>query len=405
MITKIFNDTVSRATLISRELSHDLTTLEHLAIAFLEDEDVAPILKKCSFSFNKFEKEVIAFLDSVFILVDNPDEDNAGITVLMQQIIQRARTFSSNGEPLDINSLDVLKSLLSEEDCYAAYFFRKYGVTKERILKKTAHGLFSGKQSENNSSQNTQNQSASVATVVSTSNTSAATSPLDAYCIDYVKKAEAGHFPPLIGRADEIFRLQQVLLRHTKYNPLLVGEPGVGKTAIIEGLSLKILEGDVPLFFKDAKIYGLNITNILAGARYRGDFEERIKQVIEALLAAKTKVFLFIDEIHTIMGMGATDNSGIDAANLLKPMLSNPSGIRCIGATTYKEVSKLEKDKALLRRFQKIDVKEPSRDEAILIVEGVKNRYEAHHKAKYQKKHKQTTTKTDKQQKTQTNNT
>ncbi len=399
MITNTLNQTVNRAVEISKELRHDLTTLEHLALAFLEDTDMVPILKKCGLNFKKFKAEVTSFLNTIFTPMENPDDESAGITVLVQQVIGRARPFSATGEGMDITSFDVLKSLLLEEESYASYFFKKHGVTREELMKHTAAGLLNVSNLElrfrspessdtpapdpvkpdpakNDAHKDAQKES---------HKESHKESPLDLYCTDYLQKAVDGDFPPLIGRTEEIARLTQVLLRHTKYNPLLVGEPGVGKTAIIEGLSLKILDREVPESLQEVNLYSLDLGALLAGARYRGDFEERLKAVIDALTQQKEKAILFIDEIHSIMGMGATENTGLDAANLLKPVLSGAAGIRCIGATTYKELGRIEKDKALLRRFQKIDVKEPTRDEAVKILEGVKSRYEKHHRAKYQK--------------------
>ena len=375
MITNTLNQTVNRAIEISKELKHDLTTLEHLALAFLEDEDVAPILKKFRFNFKKFRAEVTSFLNTIFTPMLDGNHESSGITVLVQQVIGRARPFSANGEGLDITSFDVLKSLLLEEESYASYFFKKHGITRDELIKESSAGTL-----------NTPNLEIKVTSSDHSHHEPLKKdSPLDLYCIDYLEKARQGNFPPLIGRTEEITRLTQVLLRHTKYNPLLVGDPGVGKTAIIEGLSLKILAGEVPDFLKHVKVYGLELASLLAGARYRGDFEERLKAVIDALTEQKKRAVLFIDEIHSIMGMGATENTGLDAANLLKPVLSGISGIRCIGATTYKEMGRIEKDKALLRRFQKIDVKEPTRDETVKILEGVKSRYEKHHSTKYQK--------------------
>lgn len=382
MITQEFGDTLNRAVEISKDLKHDLTTLEHLAIAFLDDPDIALLMIQCGLDDYKFYKEVVAFLDTLFVPMENVDDEAAGITILVQQVIQRAKPDAQNGVQGDITSLDVLKSLLLEQGSYATYFLNKHGVTLEKVSKLTSQGIVNKPNLQFKIVDAPTSDHEDFQEPVQAKEKKKE-SPLELYCTNYITRAKEGHFPPLIGRDDEVSRLTQVLLRHTKYNPLLVGDAGVGKTAIIEGLSLKILEKKVPDVLKDTIIYGLDLASLLAGARYRGDFEERLKAVIDELLELKSGAILFIDEIHSIMGMGATENSSVDAANILKPVLSGVSGIRCIGATTYKELTRIEKDKALLRRFQKIDVREPVRDDAIKILQGVKSRYEKHHGITY----------------------
>ncbi len=384
MITQEFGDTLNRAVEISKNLKHDLTTLEHLAIAFLEDPDIGLLFIECGLDEHKFYKEITAFLNTIFTPMVNIEDEAAGVTVLVQQVIQRAKPFNDKGVQVDISSLDVLKSILLEEESYAVYFLNKHGVTLDKVSKLTSQGMINKPNLQfkivDTPDQNHENQSDPIPLHPKEQKKE---SPLEMYCTNYIMRAKEGHFPPLIGRESEIDRLTQVLLRHTKYNPLLVGDAGVGKTAIIEGLSLKILDKKVPDVLKDVTIYGLDLASLLAGARYRGDFEERLKAVIDELIELKSKAILFIDEIHSIMGMGATENNSVDAANILKPVLSGVSGIRCIGATTYKEMTRIEKDKALLRRFQKIDVREPLRDDAVKILQGVKSRYEKHHNIVY----------------------
>ena len=374
MINNALSQTINRAVEISKSLSHDLTTLEHLSLAFLEDDVIYPILEKTNFPFEEFRTDILLFLKDAFVAVANPEEEYAGLTISVQQVIQRARPYGSNGEMIEVGSVDVLKSLLIEEESFASYFFQKYGFTREILLKNSNQGLLNAPNIEFKMSSKP----------TSSAYHYGSSSYLSNYCIHYNQKAIDGEFSPIIGRSEELDRIIQILLKAKKHNPLLVGEPGVGKTAIIEGLALKIVHEKerLPDFLTNTEIYSLDVGALMAGAKYRGDFEERLKGVIEELSEFRETVILFIDEMHTIMSTGTTEGSGTDAANLLKPLLTN-SKIRFIGATTHKELTKIEKDRAFLRRFQKVDILEPSRIDAIEILKGLKDHYEEHHHLKY----------------------
>ncbi|MEZ5693372.1 MAG: ATP-dependent Clp protease ATP-binding subunit ClpA [Altererythrobacter sp.] len=358
---------------------HEYATLEHLLLALIEDPDGAEVMTACGVDLGELTEVVKQYLDQEYQSLKTEDDADPQPTAGFQRVIQRAILHVQSSGKDTVTGANVLVALFSERDSYAVYFLQQQDMSRLDAVSFISHGIGKGgKQLESKPPQGAEEAQASEGEKSDGKKETA----LDQFTVNLNAKAEAGKVDPLIGRGPEVDRTVQILCRRSKNNPLYVGDPGVGKTAIAEGLARKIVEGEVPEVLKEAVIYSLDMGALLAGTRYRGDFEERLKQVVNELESMPDAI-LFIDEIHTVIGAGATSGGAMDASNLLKPALSNGS-IRCIGSTTYKEFrNHFEKDRALLRRFQKIDVNEPTIEDTIKILRGLRSAFEDHHKVKY----------------------
>ncbi len=375
MLSRNLEQTLHRALQIANESSHEYATLEHLLLALTDDQDAMAVLRSCGISLPDLKDQLAQYLDSELTYLINKNAEEAKPTTAFQRVLQRAAIHVQSSGREEVTGANVLVALFSERESHAVYFLQEQDMTRFDAVNYISHGIAKVPgQSEQQTPQGTENSG--------DEQPKTGREALDTYCVNLNEKAKKGGIDPLIGRGPEIDRTVQILCRRSKNNPLYVGDPGVGKTAIAEGLAKKIVEGDVPDVLKDSTIFSLDMGSLLAGTRYRGDFEERMKAVIHEIEKTDGSV-LFIDEIHTVIGAGATSGGAMDASNLLKPALSS-GAIRCIGSTTYKEYrNHFEKDRALVRRFQKIDVKEPSIEDAVKILKGLKPYYEDHHKVKY----------------------
>jgi ATP-dependent Clp protease ATP-binding subunit ClpA len=355
---------------------HEYATLEHLLIALIDDEHASKVMTACGVSRDDLRSSVKQYLDNELgALVADTGTDPTP-TSGFQRVVQRAILHVQSSGRDEVTGANVLVALFSERESYAVYFLQQQDMSRLDAVTYISHGVGKGdapEETRDNSAPEEKNEK---------SDGKAKESALKQFTVDLNEKAKAGKVDPLIGRGPEVDRTVQILCRRSKNNPLYVGDPGVGKTAIAEGLARKIVEGDVPDVLKPAVIYSLDMGALLAGTRYRGDFEERLKSVVTELEKLPHAV-LFIDEIHTVIGAGATSGGAMDASNLLKPALSS-GAIRCIGSTTYKEFrNHFEKDRALLRRFQKIDVNEPTVEDTIKIIAGLRAAFELHHNVRY----------------------
>jgi ATP-dependent Clp protease ATP-binding subunit ClpA len=373
-----------QALTFANERHHEYATLEHLLLALLDDGDAAAVMRACNVNLDELKQTVLTYIDTELDnLITGYDEDSKP-TAGFQRVIQRAVIHVQSSGREEVSGANVLVAMFAERESHAAYFLQEQQMTRYDAVNYISHGIAKrpgasetraprGADDEQTGPQGAENDGETK---------KKSQDALTAYCVNLNQKARSGKIDPLIGRASEINRTIQVLCRRSKNNPLYVGDPGVGKTAIAEGLAKRIVEGDVPEVLRDATIFSLDMGTLLAGTRYRGDFEERLKQVVKELEDFPGAV-LFIDEIHTVIGAGATSGGAMDASNLLKPALSS-GAIRCIGSTTYKEYRQFfEKDRALVRRFQKIDVNEPTVEDAIEIMKGLKPYFEDFHKVKY----------------------
>jgi ATP-dependent Clp protease ATP-binding subunit ClpA len=369
----------------ANERHHEYATLEHLLLALIDDADAAAVMGACNVNLDALRKTVADFVDNDLAnLITGYDEDSKP-TSSFQRVIQRAVIHVQSSGREEVTGANVLVAIFAERESNAAYFLQEQEMTRYDAVNYISHGIGkrpgasqvrSPRGSDEGEPEAKQGREPDEASAKGKQEA------LKAYCVNLNEKAKTGRIDPLIGRHDEVNRTIQVLCRRSKNNPLYVGDPGVGKTAIAEGLAKRIVEGKVPEALADATIFSLDMGTLLAGTRYRGDFEERLKQVVKELEDYPGAV-LFIDEIHTVIGAGATSGGAMDASNLLKPALSS-GAIRCIGSTTYKEYRQFfEKDRALVRRFQKIDVNEPSIDDAIEIMKGLKPYFEDYHKLRY----------------------
>ncbi|WP_174800870.1 ATP-dependent Clp protease ATP-binding subunit ClpA [Martelella limonii] len=364
---------------------HEYATLEHLLLALIDDGDAAAVMGACNVDLDALRKIVTEYVDTELAnLITGYDEDSKP-TSGFQRVIQRAVIHVQSSGREEVTGANVLVAIFAERESHAAYFLQQQEMTRYDAVNYISHGI--GKRpgsSETRTPRGVNDSQDNDASAQRESEDGNRKQPdaLKAYCVNLNEKAMNGKIDPLIGRDSEVNRTIQVLCRRSKNNPLYVGDPGVGKTAIAEGLAKRIVEGKVPEALIDATIFSLDMGTLLAGTRYRGDFEERLKQVVKELEEYEGAV-LFIDEIHTVIGAGATSGGAMDASNLLKPALSS-GAIRCIGSTTYKEYRQFfEKDRALVRRFQKIDVNEPSVDDAIEIMKGLKPYFEEYHNLRY----------------------
>ena len=357
--------------------NYEYATLEHLLLALTEDKDALAVLVACSVDIDSLRRTLEVYLREELNNLVFEDEEDAKPTSGLQRVIQRALIHVQSAGRGEVTGANALVAIFSERESYAAYFLQQQEMTRLDAVSFLSHGI--AKSPNDDTRRPIEGGEDEVHKQQIAPNGSEA---LDTYCANLNEKAESGKIDPLIGRSAEIERAIQILCRRSKNNPLFVGEPGVGKTAIVEGLALKIVQSEVPDVLANATIFSLDMGTLLAGTRYRGDFEERIKAILNELENMEGAV-LFIDEIHTVIGAGATSGGAMDASNLLKPALAS-GAIRCIGSTTYKEYrSYFEKDRALLRRFQKIDISEPTVDEAIKILKGLKPYFENYHKIHY----------------------
>ena len=374
-LTPSLERALERALNLASERKHEYATLEHLLLALTEDEDAAEVMTACKLDIEKLRRDLANYLDNDCASFVVEDGGQVHPTAAFQRVVQRAVLHVESSSRDEVSGANVLVSIFAERDSHAAYFLQEQDMTRYDAVNYISHGVakkpgMSKPKPVEGAAEKEDEQ------------TKPAGEALSAYCVDLNQRAREGKTDPLIGRHAEVERAIQVLCRRRKNNPLLVGDPGVGKTAIAEGMAKKIVDGDAPSILADAVIYSLDMGALLAGTRYRGDFEERLKAVVKEL-EEQPKAVLFIDEIHTVIGAGATSGGAMDASNLLKPALQSGQ-LRCMGSTTYKEYRQhFEKDRALARRFQKIDVIEPTLEDTVKIVMGLKPHYEEFHGIKY----------------------
>lgn len=393
MISDNLEKTLQRALEIAKGYWHEYAGLEHLLLAFTQDPEATDVFEACNVDLNELRQELTHFLETEMddLIVDHVDE--ARPTAGFQRVVHRAAVHTQASGKDVVTSLHILVEMFAEQDSHAVYFLQNQGVTRLDLVNYISHG--SGGSALTTKSENVIQaiSSAQAAKASKQKFESAdvkteeeeeeeAQESLSAYCINLNKRAEEGKMDMLIGREEEVERIVQILCRRSKNNPLLVGDPGVGKTAIAEGLALRIIRGEVPDPLKSAIIFSLDMGLLLAGTRYRGDFEERLKAVITEIEKLPNAI-LYIDEIHTIIGAGSTSGGSMDASNLLKPALAR-GDFRCMGSTTYKEYRNyFEKERGLIRRYQKVDIEEPSIEDSIKILRGLKPYYEEHHDIRY----------------------
>ena len=382
MLSRNLEQTLHRALSFASERRHEYATLEHLLLGLADDTDAATVLRACGVDLEKLRQELGEFLDKDLpgLATERPGDPKP--TAGFQRVVQRAAIHVQSSGRDEVTGANVLVALFSERESHAVYFLQLQDMTRLDAVNFISHGIAKAPGRPSTRPTTAEKPDASGEGEREEKPSRRNQDALSTYCVNLNKKATAGKIDPLIGRESEIERTIQILCRRTKNNPLYVGDPGVGKTAIAEGLAKRIVEGDVPEVLIKSTIYSLDMGALLAGTRYRGDFEERLKAVVTELEAQPNAV-LFIDEIHTVIGAGATSGGAMDASNLLKPALASGT-LRCIGSTTYKEYRNyFEKDRALVRRFQKIDVNEPSIEDAVKILRGLKTNYERHHKVRY----------------------
>ncbi len=377
MLSRNLEQTLHRALALANSRQHEYATLEHLLMALTEDQDAMAVLRSCGVALNDLRDKIELYLNQELTYLVNSEMVEAKPTTAFQRVLQRAAIHVQSSGREEVTGANVLVALFSERESNAVYFLQEQEMTRFDAVNYISHGIAKVPGASDTSHTPRGTEEAAEDKPVKTGREA-----LDAYCTNLNEKARKGKIDILVGREKEVDRTIQILCRRSKNNPLYVGDPGVGKTAIAEGLAKKIEDGDVPDVLLGCTIFSLDMGALLAGTRYRGDFEERLKAVI-AELQTIDNVVLFIDEIHTIIGAGATSGGAMDASNLLKPALSNGS-VRCIGSTTYKEYrNHFEKDRALVRRFQKIDIAEPNIEDTIKIIKGLKSYYEEHHNIKY----------------------
>ena len=368
---------LQRARKLATDRHHEYATLEHLLLSLLDDVDAGQVMKACNVDIDALRRSVLKYVDQELITLIIDGNEEAKMTTGFQRVVTRAVLKVQNSGHDEVTGADVLVALFSERESHAVYFLQEQNMNRLDAVSYLSHGIAKRPgMSQQKSVRGAEEEEEGEKTAKQ------GTDALEAYCVNLNEKAKQGRIDPLIGREAEVERTIQILCRRQKNNPLFVGDPGVGKTAIAEGLARKIIKNDVPEILRGAVIYSLDMGSLIAGTRYRGDFEERLKSVVKELEQIKGAI-LFIDEIHTVIGAGATSGGAMDASNLLKPALQ--AGIlRCIGSTTYKEYRQyFEKDRALVRRFQKIDVAEPTIPDAIKILKGIKPYYEEYHKVRY----------------------
>jgi len=373
MIAQELEVTLHMAFMDARQKRHEFISVEHLLLAMLDNPSAVEVLRACGANIEAMRDQLGNFIEEHTPKVEGEEEVDTQPTLGFQRVIQRAILHVQSSGKKEVTGANVLVAVFGEKDSHAVYFLSQQGVTRLDIVNFISHGITKTPQSE---------PAPRSDEPAETSSEAPAASPLDSFAQNLNAQALAGKIDPLIGRDNELTRVIQTLCRRRKNNPLLVGEAGVGKTAIAEGLARRIIEGTVPEILAESTVYALDMGALLAGTKYRGDFEQRLKGVLKQL-SDNSRAILFIDEIHTLIGAGAASGGTLDASNLLKPALSS-GNLRCIGATTYTEYRGIfEKDHALSRRFQKVDVPEPSVTETVAILRGLKSRFEDHHGVKY----------------------
>jgi ATP-dependent Clp protease ATP-binding subunit ClpA len=377
MLSRNLEKTLHRALAYANERRHEYATLEHLLLSLAEDQDAVAVLRACTVDLEKLRRDLLNYVDNDLTSLVSSHVEDAKPTASFQRVLQRAAIHVQSSGREEVTGANVLVAMFAERESHAVYFLQEQEMTRFDAVNYISHGIAKAPgRSETRRVQGAEEEAPAE------KNAKRGHDALDAYCVNLNKKARTGKIDPLIGREPEVERTIQILCRRSKNNPLYVGDPGVGKTAIAEGLARRIVNAEVPEVLQNAVIFALDMGALLAGTRYRGDFEERLKAVLSELEAQPGAV-LFIDEIHTVIGAGATSGGAMDASNLLKPALAS-GAIRCIGSTTYKEYRNyFEKDRALVRRFQKIDVAEPSVEDAVKILRGLKPYYEKYHKIRY----------------------
>jgi ATP-dependent Clp protease ATP-binding subunit ClpA len=377
MLSSNLEQSLHRALAHAKERRHEYATLEHLLLSLTEDQDAVAVMRACNVDIERLRRDLTEYVDNQLANLVGDHHGDAKPTAGFQRVLQRAAIHVQSSGREEVTGANVLVAIFSERESHAVYFLQEQEMSRLDAVNYISHGIAKTRsRAETRRVQGADPDAAADKVVKS------GTEALDAYCIDLNKKAVNGKIDPLIGREAEVERTIQILCRRSKNNPLYVGDPGVGKTAIAEGLARRIVRGEVPEVLSNATIYSLDMGALLAGTRYRGDFEERLKAVLSELESLDGAI-LFIDEIHTVIGAGATSGGAMDASNLLKPALASGT-LRCIGSTTYKEYrSYFEKDRALVRRFQKIDINEPSVEDSVKILRGLKPYYEKHHKVRY----------------------
>jgi len=377
MLSRNLEQSLHRALAIATEHRHEYATLEHLLLALTEDADAVAVLRACGVDLDQLRQNLTEFIDKEIPDILSAQEADPKPTAGFQRVVQRAAIHVQSSGREEVTGANILVALFSERESHAVYYLQVHDMTRLDAVNYISHGIAKVAGESDPRTVHGADEDAAGDKAVRKGQEA-----LDAYCVNLNKKAADGHIDPLIGREAEIERTIQILCRRNKNNPLFVGDPGVGKTAIAEGLARRIIQKDVPEVLDDAVIYALDLGALLAGTRYRGDFEERLKAVITEIEAADSAI-LFIDEIHTVIGAGATSGGSMDASNILKPSLQG-GRLRCIGSTTYKEYRNyFEKDRALVRRFQKIDIYEPSIEDAVKILRGLKPYFEEHHRVRY----------------------
>ena len=375
MISQELEVSLHMAFVEARQARHEFITVEHLLLSLLDNPSAAEVLRACAANLDDLRRNLRNFVNDNTPVIPGTEEADTQPTLGFQRVIQRAimHVQSTGNGKKEVAGSNVLVAIFGEKDSHAVYYLHQQGITRLDVVNFMSHGITKQPQLESPSTPKEPEAEAEA---------EAKQSPLDQYTQNLNVAAKAGKIDPLIGRDSEVERVIQVLCRRRKNNPLYVGEAGVGKTALAEGLAKRIVEGEVPEVLKDCTIYALDLGALVAGTKYRGDFEKRLKAVI-AQLKKEPKAILFIDEIHTIIGAGSASGGTMDASNLIKPMLASGE-MRCIGSTTYQEFrSVFEKDRALARRFQKIDVVEPTVADSVEILKGLKSRFEEHHNVQY----------------------
>src|SRR5471032_1491893 len=377
-LSRSLEQALHHAIKLASDRHHEYATLEHLLLALMDDPDASQVMKACNVDMDILRKSVQKYIEEDLATLVMDESEEAKPTTGFQRVVQRAVLHVQNSGRDEVTGANVLVALFTERESHAVYFLHEQNMNRLDAVSYISHGIAKrpgmsqpkparGAPEEDEEGEKPNKQG---------------TEALEAYCVNLNEKAKSGRVDPLIGRGPEVDRTIQILCRRQKNNPLFVGDPGVGKTAIAEGLARKIVNNEVPEVLRGAVIYSLDMGSLIAGTRYRGDFEERLKTVVKELESLKGAI-LFIDEIHTVIGAGATSGGAMDASNLLKPALAAGT-LRCIGSTTYKEYRQyFEKDRALVRRFQKIDVVEPTIEDSIKIMMGLKPYYEEFHKVRY----------------------
>jgi ATP-dependent Clp protease ATP-binding subunit ClpA len=375
MLDKELERTLNDAFRRAREQRHEFMTVEHLLLALLDNRSAADVLRACGANLNALHDEISRFIEEHASILADDDERETQPTLGFQRVLQRAVFHVQSSGKKEVTGANVLVAIFGERESHAAYFLSRQNIARLDVVNYISHGISKVPEEE-------QGAPVEPSTDEEGGKEEGAPNALDSFAINLNEQARAGKIDPLIGRSNEVQRTIQILCRRRKNNPLYVGEAGVGKTAIAEGIAKMIVDGDVPEVLQSSTIYALDMGALLAGTKYRGDFEKRLKSVI-AQLKKRPGSILFIDEIHTIIGAGAASGGVMDASNIIKPVLAS-GDVKCIGSTTYHEFRGIfEKDRALARRFQKIDITEPTIDETVKILQGLKSRFEEHHEVRY----------------------